>query len=218
MRLKLGHCFLTPLRFLCTSASVNGSAYCLPRYERCGASRTIAAYVLHEIQVRLALLLALALPDTLALMGDGKAMRDGRRGRRILLVVASLALTLSACVSPSPGPTADTPLTSTPGDPQRGRAIALSREAACTLCHAFPGVEGIAMGNVGPSLAEVGKRRSLAELRSILVDASRFNPETIMPPYHRTAGLTRVAPAYAGKPILSREDVEDVVAYLAQLQ
>jgi sulfur-oxidizing protein SoxX len=51
-----------------------------------------------------------------------------------------------------------------------------------------------------------------------IVDASRLNPNTIMPPYYRTEGLTRVAPAYQGKPVLSAEQIEDVVAYLATLR
>jgi len=38
-----------------------------------------------------------------------------------------------------------------------------------------------------------------------------------MPPYYRIDGLTRVAPARVGKPILSVEQVEDVVAFLATL-
>jgi len=51
-----------------------------------------------------------------------------------------------------------------------------------------------------------------------IVDASRLNPNTIMPPYYRTEGLTRVAPTYQGKPVLSAEQIEDVVAYLATLR
>ena len=33
--------------------------------------------------------------------------------------------------------------------------------------------------------------------------SARVNPATIMPAYHRTDGLTRVAPAFRGKPVLS---------------
>jgi sulfur-oxidizing protein SoxX len=51
-----------------------------------------------------------------------------------------------------------------------------------------------------------------------IVDASRFNPDTIMPPYYRTEGLIQVAPAFQGKPILTAEQIEDVVAYLATLR
>ena len=51
--------------------------------------------------------------------------------------------------------------------------------------------------------------------------ASLLVPElqlAIMPAYFRTEGLTRVAPAFSGKPILSAEQVEDVVAFLKTLR
>jgi sulfur-oxidizing protein SoxX len=39
-----------------------------------------------------------------------------------------------------------------------------------------------------------------------------------MPAYFRTEGLRQVASAYRGKPVLSAQQVEDVVAYLATLK
>jgi sulfur-oxidizing protein SoxX len=54
-------------------------------------------------------------------------------------------------------------------------------------------------------------------LRLRLVDASRLNPETIMPPYYRIDGLDRVAPTFRDKPIFSAQQIEDVVAFLATL-
>ncbi len=42
--------------------------------------------------------------------------------------------------------------------------------------------------------------------------------QTIMPPYYRTDGLARVAPLFRGKPILTAEQIEDVVAFLATLR
>jgi sulfur-oxidizing protein SoxX len=72
-------------------------------------------------------------------------------------------------------------------------------------------------GTLAPSLAGVASRLSIGQLRLRIIDASRVNPNTIMPPYYRTHDLTRVAPSYAGKPILSAEEVEDVVAFLATL-
>ena len=39
-----------------------------------------------------------------------------------------------------------------------------------------------------------------------------------MPSYYRLDGLTRVAPAWRGKPILSAEQIEDVVAFLSSLR
>jgi L-cysteine S-thiosulfotransferase len=39
-----------------------------------------------------------------------------------------------------------------------------------------------------------------------------------MPAYYRTEGLYDVAAAYRGKPILSAQQVEDVVSYLQTLR
>jgi sulfur-oxidizing protein SoxX len=39
-----------------------------------------------------------------------------------------------------------------------------------------------------------------------------------MPPFYRIDRLTRVAPAFRDKPVLSAVDVEDVVAYLMTLK
>ncbi|TJX00269.1 sulfur oxidation c-type cytochrome SoxX, partial [Neisseria gonorrhoeae] len=73
-------------------------------------------------------------------------------------------------------------------------------------------------GDLAPSLAGAGNRATTAQLRLRLVDASRINPETIMPSYYRVDGLTRVGSAWRGKPILSAEQIEDIVAYLATLR
>jgi sulfur-oxidizing protein SoxX len=39
-----------------------------------------------------------------------------------------------------------------------------------------------------------------------------------MPSYYRVDGLRRVGAAWRGKPILSAEQIEDIVAYLASLR
>jgi sulfur-oxidizing protein SoxX len=39
-----------------------------------------------------------------------------------------------------------------------------------------------------------------------------------MPSYYRIDGLDRVAENFRGKPILSAEQIEDIVAYLATLR
>jgi sulfur-oxidizing protein SoxX len=111
------------------------------------------------------------------------------------------------------------PLTGAKGDPTRGRAIVANRQVGlCLLCHSGPFPEEKFQGTLAPSLQGAGSRSSEGQLRLRIVDASRFNPETIMPPYYRTEGLTRVAKAFAGKPILSAEQIEDVVAYLETLR
>jgi sulfur-oxidizing protein SoxX len=109
-------------------------------------------------------------------------------------------------------------LTGAPGDPARGRAIVTNRQNTCLLCHAGPFPEEKFQGNLSPDLRGTGARWSAGQLRLRLVDARRLNPATIMPPFHATDGLTRVGAAWRGKPILSAEQIEDVVAYLATLR
>ncbi len=110
-------------------------------------------------------------------------------------------------------------LTGMPGDPQRGRAIVVNRQVGlCLLCHSGPFPEQQFQGTLAPDLAGAGARASEGELRLRIVDASRIKPDTIMPPYYRVDGLTRVAPAYQGKPVLTAEQVEDVVAFLMTLR
>jgi sulfur-oxidizing protein SoxX len=109
-------------------------------------------------------------------------------------------------------------LTGAAGDPARGRAIVGDRRVGlCLLCHTGPLPEPRLHGTLGPDLKGVGSRLSPAQLRLRLVDATRVNRGTFMPPYYRIDGLSRVAPSYAGKPILSAVQIEDVVAFLATL-
>ena len=110
-------------------------------------------------------------------------------------------------------------LTGATGDPTRGRAIVVNRQVGlCLLCHSGPFPEERFQGNLAPDLKGTGSRFSEAQLRLKIVDSARVNPATIMPAYHRTEGLVRVAPAYRGKPVLSPEQIEDVVAFLVTLR
>ncbi len=109
-------------------------------------------------------------------------------------------------------------LTGKPGDPVRGRAIVTKRESTCLLCHSGPFPEERFQGDLSPNLKGTGARWSAGELRLRMVDAARLNPATIMPSFYRVDGLTRVAPNWRGKPILSAEQIEDVVAFLATLR
>jgi sulfur-oxidizing protein SoxX len=104
------------------------------------------------------------------------------------------------------------------GDPVRGREIVLSRDSNCTLCHAVPGSDVRFMGNLGPPLAGTGARFTEGQLRLRIADSLRLNPDTIMPSYYRVDGLTGVAAQYRGRPVLSAQQVEDVVAYLLTLR
>ncbi|HMH19120.1 MAG TPA: sulfur oxidation c-type cytochrome SoxX [Burkholderiales bacterium] len=108
-------------------------------------------------------------------------------------------------------------LTTEPGDAARGRSVVVNRDAgACTLCHAVPGEKNF--GNIAPTLAGAGARLSIAQLRLRVADSTRVNPKSPMPAYYRTEGLSQVAAAFRGKPVLSAQQVEDVVAWLATLK
>jgi L-cysteine S-thiosulfotransferase len=110
-------------------------------------------------------------------------------------------------------------LTGAKGDPARGRAIVANRQVGlCLLCHSGPFPEERFQGNLAPDLRGVGARLSEGEIRMRLIDPARANPQTIMPAYFKTDGLARVAPSYKDKPVLSAEQIEDVVAYLVTLK
>lgn len=104
------------------------------------------------------------------------------------------------------------------GDPARGRAIVLGRDANCTLCHAVRESGARPMGDLAPPLDGTGARLSEGALRLRVVDSLRVNPDTIMPSYYRVEGLGQVAAQYRGKPVLTAQQVEDVVAYLLTLR
>jgi L-cysteine S-thiosulfotransferase len=110
-------------------------------------------------------------------------------------------------------------LTGAKGDAERGRNIVVNRQVGlCLLCHSGPFPEEKFQGTLAPDLKGTGARWSEGQLRLRIVDASHLNPDTIMPPYYRVEGLTRVAPAFEGKPVLSAEQIEDVVAYLVTMR
>lgn len=111
------------------------------------------------------------------------------------------------------------PLAGLRGDPVRGRAIVINNnEGACLLCHTVPDSGAAFMGNLGPPLAGTGARLGAGALRLRMVDSTRLNPHSIMPAYHRVDGLQRVGAAWRGKPVLTAQQVEDVVAYLQGLK
>jgi sulfur-oxidizing protein SoxX len=106
-----------------------------------------------------------------------------------------------------------------PGDAGRGRALIVARDVAnCTLCHAISDAANRFAGNLGPPLDGIGRKLSVAQLRLRVADNLRLNASTIMPSYYRIDGLDRVAAEYRGKPILTEQEIEDIIAYLATLK
>jgi sulfur-oxidizing protein SoxX len=146
----------------------------------------------------------------------------------VVLLMAALVPPLSA-VQAQQGPAAAAlhivgdaipePLSEAKGDVARGRSIITNRQVGlCLLCHSGPFPDERLQGNLAPDLKGVGSRWTEAQLRLRIADASRLNPKSIMPPYYRVDGLQRVPTAYRGKPVLTAQQIEDVVAFLTTLR
>ncbi len=151
--------------------------------------------------------------------GEGVLAKIGAAGGLLLLLAASTQA--QEPIRPYTVVSDGIPvsLTGAKGDAARGRAIVANRQLGlCILCHTGPFPEQRLQGDLAPDLRGAGKRWSEAQLRLRIVDARRLNPDTIMPPYYRADGLSRVAAAWRGKPILTAEQIEDVVAFLVTLQ
>lgn len=150
-------------------------------------------------------------------LSDGQRKRALPAAGRSAALLPALAIALSAASPVSAGGMPE-PLTATAGDPLRGRAIVADRRVGlCVLCHAAPLSELPFMGDLAPDLTGVASRLSTAEIRERIVDSRRVNPDTIMPPFYATSDLTRVHPRWQNATILTAQQVEDVVAYLATL-
>ena len=124
------------------------------------------------------------------------------------------------------GDTIPQPLTATPGNAERGLQTVLDRRTGlCLLCHALPGhgpqPEAHFQGDLAPTLAGAGRRYSAAQLRLRVADNRHLNPASLMPAFHRRpadTGTMRVGSAWQGQPVLTAQQVEDVVAFLETLQ
>ena len=110
-------------------------------------------------------------------------------------------------------------LTGVAGDAANGRKLFANRKLGnCLACHQNNDyLEQSFHGEVGPPLDGAGDRWSEAELRGIVSNAKNTFEGTIMPAFYRTSGFYRNMEKFDGKPILSAQDVEDVVAYLLTL-
>lgn len=150
--------------------------------------------------------------------------------RQIILGVVTLVLA-APCAMAEIAPEAvaytdgaiEVSLTGTPGDPVEGKKVMASRSAGnCVACHASEKMKDVPFhGTVGPELDGVADRWSEAQLRGIVANAKQTFDGTVMPAFYKTSGYIRPGDGYTGKagteplpPILTAQQIEDVVAYL----
>jgi sulfur-oxidizing protein SoxX len=113
----------------------------------------------------------------------------------------------------------DQSLTGKPGDPANGKKVVISRKLGnCLACHTMPIPDQAFQGRIGPTLNGVGARYEIGQLRLRVVDAKQLNPMTIMPAFLKSEGLNQVKKEFEGKSILTAQEIEDVIAYLATLK
>ncbi|MCW1950993.1 MAG: sulfur oxidation c-type cytochrome SoxX [Octadecabacter sp.] len=120
----------------------------------------------------------------------------------------------------------ETSLSGQAGDPAAGLEVMVARgKGNCIACHQVSALDEYPFhGEVGPSLDFVGERWEEADLRGIVANAKMTFPESIMPAFYKTEGFVRAGNGYTGRaaegeiePVLSAQEIEDVVAYLMTL-
>ena len=120
----------------------------------------------------------------------------------------------------------ETSLSGAPGNVESGKVLMDKGLGNCIACHAVTDLSELQFhGTVGPSLDGVADRWSEAELRGIVSDAKRMFDGTVMPSFYRTEGYTRPGNGFTGKavegdvqPLLTAQEIEDLVAYLLTLK
>jgi len=113
-----------------------------------------------------------------------------------------LALAGSLAVLPAPASAADA--NQAESVVEQGKEIAFDRKKGnCLACHQIEG--GSLPGNIGPPLIAMKARfPDKAKLRAQIWDATKANPNTIMPPFGRNQ-------------ILSESDIDKVVEFIYTL-
>ncbi|MBT8413860.1 MAG: sulfur oxidation c-type cytochrome SoxX [Boseongicola sp.] len=154
--------------------------------------------------------------------------------KKLLFVAATAAVTALPIHADTVAPTnvafsdgaVSGSLTGVAGDPAEGRILMNKGSGNCIACHAVSALDDLPFhGEIGPPLDGVADRWSEAELRGIIANAKEMFPETMMPSFYKTTGFVRPGNAYTGKaaegeldPLLTAQQVEDVVAYLLTLK
>lgn len=117
-------------------------------------------------------------------------------------------------------------LSGMPGDPAKAPEIMDKGAGNCIACHEVTALNDIPFhGEVGPTLDGAGSRWSEAELRGIVANAKMTFEGSMMPAFYKTDGFNRPGDEYTGDaakgelaPLLTAQQVEDVVAFLMTLK
>lgn len=118
-------------------------------------------------------------------------------------------------------------LTGVAGDPASGREIVGDKSLGnCVACHEVTDLADVPFqGEIGPMLDGAGERWTEAELRGIVANAKIMFEDSMMPSFYKTEGFIRPGNAYTGEaaddtfgPLLTAQQIEDVVAYLSTLK
>jgi sulfur-oxidizing protein SoxX len=117
-------------------------------------------------------------------------------------------------------------LSGEPGDVENGKVLMNKGSGNCIACHAVSDLDELPFhGEIGPALDGAADRWSEAELRGIVANAKKAFPGTMMPAFYKVEGFVRPGEDYTGKPVegeieplLTAQQIEDVVAYLMTLK
>ena len=120
-----------------------------------------------------------------------------------------------------------TSLTGAPGNAEEGAKVISTRSLGnCVACHAISAMPNVQFqGNVGPTLDGAASRWNEAQLRGLVANAKMTFEGTRMPAFYKVDGYVRPGEGYTSKPaveplppILTAQQIEDVVAYLLTLK
>jgi sulfur oxidation c-type cytochrome SoxX len=135
----------------------------------------------------------------IALIQQSKSLNDTMPNMKSWFYILSVSFSLSNALAQ----TAD-------AKPSGYELMTNKQYGNCIACHDVPGVQGL-VSNFAPSLKGVGQKFSAEELTQWVVDARRFNPDTLMPPFGSTHGLNLVRP---NRVLLTNEQIALVVSSL----
>ena len=112
-------------------------------------------------------------------------------------------------------------LTGVPGNAEEGATVFKGGKLGnCLACHENKDMsKELFHGNVGPSLDGVASRYTVEELRAIVVNSKKaLTEETVMPGFYSLEVGKNPAKDFVGKTVLTAQQVEDVLAYIATLK